>query len=127
MNITEIRVQLAKGTASGLVASCSVTFDDELVVHEVKIIETFNHRLVVSMPAKSVMIKCEDCWYRNPFAQRYCGGCGKKRPYTPIPSDERRYFNMAHPINSDFRYDLEEAILEAYHIAIDTGCCRTTY
>ena len=83
MKITDIRVR--KVAKQGKMrAVVSVTFDNEFVVHDIKVIEG-ERGLFIAMPSK----KSADCEYRD----------------------------IAHPINSDTRKILQDAILEAFEKA----------
>ena len=85
MKITDIRVR--KVTRQGKMrAVVSVTFDDEFVVHDIKVIEG-ERGLFIAMPSKK--------------------------------SADGEYRDIAHPINSEMRSALQEAILKAYDEAAD--------
>ena len=80
MKITDIRVR--KVTKQGKMrAVVSVTFDNEFVVHDIKVIEG-ERGLFIAMPSKK--------------------------------SADGEYRDIAHPINSDTRKLLQDAILEAF-------------
>ena len=85
MQITDVRVR--KTTKEGKMrAIVSVTFDDEFVVHDIKVIEG-EKGLFIAMPSK----KANDGEYRD----------------------------IAHPINSATRDNLQKVILDAYEKAKD--------
>jgi stage V sporulation protein G len=86
MTITDVRVRkIAKD--GKMKAIVSVTFDNEFVVHDIKVIEG-EKGLFIAMPSR----KTADCEYRD----------------------------IAHPINSDTRQQLQEMILDEYEKAIPT-------
>lgn len=66
-------------------AIASVTFDDCLAVHDVKVIYAKDRYFIV-MPSR-----------KNP---------------------DGSYRDIVHPINSDFRRTLEEAVIDAYHVQL---------
>ncbi len=66
-------------------AIVSVTFNDCLAVHDVKVIYARDRYFIV-MPSR-----------KNP---------------------DGTYRDIVHPINSDFRRDLEEAVIDAYHVQL---------
>ena len=80
MNITDVRIR--KIAADGkLKAVVSVTFDDEFVVHDIKIIE------------------------------------GEKGAFIAMPSRKNadgEYRDVAHPINSETRRQIQELIMQKY-------------
>ena len=86
MTITDVRVR--KNAKDGkMKAIVSVTFDNEFVVHDIKVIEG-EKGLFIAMPSR----KTADGEYRD----------------------------IAHPINSDTRQQLQEMILDEYEKAIPT-------
>lgn len=84
MNITDVRVR--KITKEGkMKAIVSITFDNEFVVHDIKVIEG-EKGMFIAMPSK----KAADGEYRD----------------------------IAHPINSDTREQIQKMILEHYEQAL---------
>ncbi len=80
MKITDIRVR--KVAKQGKMrAVVSVAFDNEFVVHDIKVIEG-DRGLFIAMPSKK--------------------------------SADGEYRDIAHPINSDMRGELQKQILEAF-------------
>ncbi len=84
MDITDIRIRKINQD-SKMKAIVSVTFDNSLVVHDIKVIEGAD-KLFVAMPSRK----------------------------TP----EGEYKDIAHPINTDMRSNLEHSILEKYQTAL---------
>jgi stage V sporulation protein G len=83
MRITDVRIR--KTFEEGpLKAIVSVTFDDALAVHDIKIVEVKNDKRFVVMPS----VKMPDGTYRD----------------------------TVHPMNSEFRLQLTEAILARYAV-----------
>ena len=80
MRITDVRVRKIDKEGK-MKAIVSVTFDDEFVVHDIKVIDG-DKGLFVAMPSK----KASDGEYRD----------------------------IAHPINSSTRDNIQKAVLEAY-------------
>ena len=66
-------------------AVVSVTFDDCLAVHDIKVIYARDRYFIV-MPSR-----------KNP---------------------DGSYRDIVHPINSDFRTELEEKVIDAYHVQL---------
>ncbi|MDO5715839.1 MAG: septation regulator SpoVG [Tissierellia bacterium] len=80
MNITDVRIRKLP-TDGKMKAIVSVTFDDEIVIHDIKIIEGAES-LFIAMPSRK------------------------------LPNGEFR--DIAHPINSDARGKIEEAVFAKY-------------
>ena len=84
MQITDIKVR--KFFEEGpMKAIASVTFDDCLAVHDVKVIYARDRYFIV-MPSR-----------KNP---------------------DGTYRDIVHPINSELRSKLEEAVIDAYHVQL---------
>ena len=84
MKITDIKIR--KFFDEGpMKAIASVTFDDCLAVHDVKIINARDKFFIV-MPSR-----------KNP---------------------DGTYRDIVHPVNSEFRAALEEAVIEEYNVAL---------
>ena len=84
MQITDIKIRkfFDEGPMKAIV---SVTFDDCLAVHDVKVIYARDRYFIV-MPSR-----------KNP---------------------DGTYRDIVHPINADFRAQLEEAVIDAYHVQL---------
>lgn len=80
MKVTDVRVRKINNDGK-LKAIVSVTFDDEFVVHDIKVIEGQNG-LFIAMPSR----KMNDGEFRD----------------------------IAHPINSDTRTKIQEAVFSEY-------------
>ena len=66
-------------------AIVSVTFDGQLALHDIKVINVRDKHFIV-MPSR-----------KNP---------------------DGTFRDIVHPINSDFRAELEEAVIDAYHVQL---------
>ncbi len=84
MQITNIKIRkfFNEGPMKAVV---SVTFDDCLAVHDIKVIYA-RERYFIVMPSR-----------KNP---------------------DGTYRDIVHPINSEFRTNLEEAVIDAYHVQL---------
>lgn len=81
MKITDVRVRKVERQGQ-MLAVASVTFDDEFVVHDIKVIDG-NNGMFIAMPNKK--------------------------------QTNGEYRDVAHPIKSDFRKILSDAILKEYN------------
>jgi stage V sporulation protein G len=121
MQLSEIRINLCGGQGGRLKAFCSLTFDNALVVRDVKLIEG-NDGLFLAMPSRKLCDRCRRCGEKNHLRARYCNNCGARL-------DENRHLqyrngngverlklhaDIAHPINADTRLELERRVLMAY-------------
>ena len=84
MQITDIKIR--KFFEEGpMKAVASVTFDDALALHDIKVIFA-NERFFIVMPSR-----------KNP---------------------DGTYRDIVHPINAQFRRELEQAVIDAYHVQL---------
>ena len=84
MQITDIKIR--KFFDEGpMKAVASVTFDDALAVHDIKVIYA-RDRFFIVMPSR-----------KNP---------------------DGTYRDIVHPINATFRAELENAVIDAYHVQL---------
>jgi stage V sporulation protein G len=122
MEISDIRVRLVKDANERLKSVCSITFDQEFVVRDVKIVEG-THGLFVAMPSRKLSFPCSKCGTQNHLRARFCNECGAKLAAPRIPSDgkgrEKAHRDIAHPITPEFRQLVQEKVLEAYRSESD--------
>ena len=114
MEVTEVRIKLMDDNDDRLQAFCSITFDGEFVVRDLKIIEG-QRGPFIAMPSRKLTTKCGKCSCKNDLRARFCNGCGTRLPDEPASSDSRpRLFaDIAHPINSGCREKIQFAVLQA--------------
>lgn len=117
MEITEIRVKFANREGDRLKAYCSVTFDAEFVVRDVRIVEGTNG-LFVAMPSRKISAACPRCNHKNPSLGKFCSECGARLPAPAMTGENgarvKLHRDIAHPITPAFRQMLHERIIEAY-------------
>lgn len=122
MEITEIRIKLATNYEDRLRAFCSITFDGEFVIRDLKVIEGQNSNFFVAMPSRKLMEKCHACSCKNDVGASYCSSCGVKlhrhrNNGTASGGNgdrNKKFADIAHPINSECRKRIEAAVLKAY-------------
>ena len=92
MQITDVKVRklFDEGPMKAIV---SVTFDGQLAVHDIKVINARDKYFIV-MPSR-----------KNP---------------------DETYRDIVHPINSQFRTMLENAVIDAYQVALEQAAIETS-
>ena len=117
MEITEVKVRLAEDRTERLRGFCTITLDREFVVRDIKIIEGAKG-LFVAMPSRKVTDHCPKCHGKNHLRARYCNDCGASLPGKRLPDptegSSKLHVDVAHPINSECRFRLQRAILDAF-------------
>ena len=117
MEITEVRIKLMDDASDRLRAFCSVTLDDCFVVRDLKIIEGTNGPFV-AMPSRKLTSHCPQCSCKNHLRAAYCNQCGLRlKDDLAIRDQEGRaklYADIAHPINSNCREQIQDRVLEEY-------------
>ncbi len=86
MQITDIKIRKLFSSDGPMKAIVSVTFDHQLALHDIKVINARDKYFIV-MPSK-----------KNP---------------------DNTFRDVVHPINSDFRTELEDQVIEAYFKALE--------
>lgn len=117
MDISDVRVRLINDGNDRLKAVCTVTFDEQFVVRDVKIVEGTSG-LFVAMPSRKVSVHCVECGFKNAIRSRFCNECGAKLPPSDAPEEDngrsRLHRDIAHPITTPFRERLQAEVLRAY-------------
>ena len=117
MNITEVRIKLTDDPKSKLKAYCSVTFDDDFVVRDLKIIDGARGPFV-AMPSRKLCDRCPRCSAKNHLQAGFCQNCGVRLAGNRAARDDqgrtRLHADLAHPINADCRIALHKAVVRAY-------------
>jgi stage V sporulation protein G len=117
MEITEVRISLKEAGNKKLKAFATVTFDDDFVVRDIKIIEG-RQGLFVAMPSAKVMENCPSCGRKNPVRSAYCNECGAAigpGDQTSDPAGRREeHRDICHPVRPEFRRYLQSRIIDAY-------------
>jgi len=117
MEITEVRISLKEAGNKKLKAFATVTFDDDFVVRDIKVIEG-RQGLFVAMPSARLMENCPVCGKKNPIRSSYCCECGAKlEPPRRVedPAERREeHRDICHPIRPEFRHYIQSRIVNAY-------------
>ncbi|MFO7955571.1 MAG: SpoVG family protein [Candidatus Brocadiia bacterium] len=122
MNITEVRVKLMRNRSDRLRAFCSVTIDDDFVVHDLRVIEG-RKGYFVAMPSRKLTDNCPNCGAKNELRARYCNNCGTEldeaRATEGPNARDKFHVDVAHPINTPCREELQETVLAAYEAELE--------
>ena len=120
MVITEVRIKLCQANTERLLAFCSVTFDRDFVVRDLKIIEGARGTFV-AMPSRKLTDRCPraGCGCKNHLRARFCNGCGTRldenRAAKPVDGRAKLHADIAHPIHPHSRELVQTAVVRAYH------------
>lgn len=133
MEITEVRIFLKEGQDKKLKAYATLTFDNQFVVRNVKVIEG-NKGFFVAMPSRKLKESCPKCGYKNVVRSRFCNQCGanlgdsqrsSRAPETAAGTSEEarqsEHKDIAHPITLEFREYIQKKVLEAYEVERKKG------
>ena len=115
MRVTDVQIRLAEDPRSKLKAFCRVTFDDSIVVHDIKIIDSASG-IFIAMPSRRLMDRCPDCGAKNHLGARFCNECGGELPDLDRRdrNSSRLHSDVVHPINTSSREALEKTILAEF-------------
>ncbi len=115
MEISEIRMTLSTAADSLVAAWCSVSFDHQLAVHDLRVIRQ-EERLFVAMPKRRATGRCEKCSAKNVVTAAWCQNCGNRLPALTRSRELRvaGHCDIAHPLTNDFRTLLEQQVVERY-------------
>ncbi len=118
MTITEVRVRLVEDKNERLKAFCCMTIDGEFVVRDIKVIDGAKG-LFVAMPSRKISDHCPKCGGKNPLRAKYCNDCGAELSGGKFAKagslTDKLHADIAHPINSQCRAKIQEAVVAAYH------------
>jgi stage V sporulation protein G len=95
-----------------------VTFDNEFVVRDIKIIEGAKG-IFVAMPSRKMSDHCEKCGGKNHLRARFCNNCGtalvENRARKDAQGRMKLHADIAHPINADCRRKIQEKVSAAFN------------
>ncbi|MCK4661096.1 MAG: SpoVG family protein [Phycisphaerae bacterium] len=122
MDISEIRVKLVRNSKERLKAVCSVTFSGEFVIRDLKVIEGATG-LFVAMPSRKLADHCPKCRAKNHLRARFCNECGQnldeRRADRVRGGRARLHADIAHPINSQCRNQIQKEVVDAYEAELE--------
>lgn len=117
VKITEIRIKLMEGSEDRLRAFCSITIEDSFVIRDLKIIDGSSGPFV-AMPSRKLTGHCPRCHYKNHLRAHFCNQCGAKLHFdskSGLDSPQKLYADIAHPINSQCREEIQSAVVEEFN------------
>ncbi len=122
MEITEVRVRLVRNRDDRLKAFCSMTFDDEFVVRDIKVIEGPDGYFI-AMPSRKMSDRCGRCGGKNTLGAKFCCGCGRplssNRAKKDLKGRVKLHEDIAHPINAACRTRIQEKLVTAYKAELE--------
>jgi len=122
MEVTEVKTKLVTVGQERLRAFCTVTFDDEFVVRDLKVVQGTSGPFV-AMPSRKLTDRCTKCGEKNHLRAKFCNECGTTLSDNRAPKDNagrsKLHADIAHPINSRCRERIQKAVIEAYQHELD--------
>lgn len=114
MDISEVRILLAKKCEAPVSAYCRIVIGGKFAIYNLRIIEKEEKRFV-AMPQRELTAACRDCGYKNSIHAHFCNWCGSllgDKFHCSNPNDF--YRDVFHPVDSLSRKEIEEAVFSAY-------------
>jgi len=100
-----------------LQAFCSITLDGSFVIRDLKIIQGTKGSFV-AMPSRKLTDRCPRCGNKNHLRANFCNQCGvqldEDRAFRDTDGRAKLYADIAHPINSVCRENIQDEVLVAY-------------
>lgn len=126
MELTEVRIDIPPRQYSendkrnALLACYSLVFDEELVIHSIKLIQG-DKSPFLCMPSEKKHDHCPECKCKNHITAKYCNSCGNKlsdNRLEGLPVNRngqvKIYHDLVHPLTSDLRNYLLDECLDCY-------------
>lgn len=114
MKISSIKVYPMRSEKK-LRAFVSVTFDDFMVIHDIKIVETEKGVTLVCMPAKRSRVECLKCKAGVDSDSLFCKYCGASVPVRAGEYDPKKdHRDIVHPVSREARAYIVDEVLKAY-------------
>ncbi|MBL8888824.1 MAG: SpoVG family protein [Planctomycetaceae bacterium] len=121
MKITKIRLTMLPPGSMPVCAYATITFDDQLAIHDLRIIRK-DERLFVAMPNRKRTRPCHKCQTPHTIPSRFCSNCGNSlRSGSEHTANSRTHVDIAHPLTAEFRAMIEREILDSYHSNLANG------
>lgn len=118
MIITEVEVSLVD-PHKGMLAEVRVVFDGWFCVRGLRVIRAGADQVFVQMPDYPRKGKCGHCGRMVFVEWSYCSRCGASLPPAEKEPGQRRYYDIAYPINRQGRAYIEGVVLGAYYAEVE--------
>lgn len=122
IEVSEVRIKLASDPDEKLLAYCSVTLNNAVVIKDLKIIQG-EAAPFVAMPSRKITDKCPKCGGKNHLRAKFCNDCGAKLKPNRAENDARGraklHFDLVHPICAEVREYVHGKIVEAYQAELE--------
>lgn len=112
VKITRLTINPVSDQTAPLLAYVTIVLDDELAMHDVRIIRLPNGHRILSMPCRKASDHCPKCRRRNALSDNYCCHCGIARHRGKITV--KLHNDVVFPCVPEFRQYLTETILAEY-------------
>ena len=122
MRVTAVEIKLIEPGRGGpeLLAFANVILDDELLIHDCRLIRAAGKTFVV-FPDVERTRYCPRCGRRVKRSANFCNECGNALPPpVPLPSPPNgemplgEFRDVVHPIRSRLRREITEAVIAQY-------------
>jgi len=122
MQVSEIRIKLVANRTDRLKAFATVTFDNDFVVRDLKVIEGADGYFV-AMPSRKLTDRCPSCGAKNHLRARFCSDCGTRltenRARAGTSGRTKLHADVAHPVNSECRSYIQSELVKAYQREVE--------
>jgi DNA-binding cell septation regulator SpoVG len=119
VKITSVKIRTPdEAHRGGILAFCSVTYDDEITIHDIKLMAGSKGSFII-MPQKWPKMVCQKCGQHMDIVANYCSKCGNE---LEKPGDRGKSMSIVHPVTQDARDVLQGAIVAEYdRFAVNRG------
>lgn len=120
MTISEVRILFPNKIKEQdkLKAFASIIIDNCFLINHLKVIDG-TKGMFVAMPSRKLSDHCPDCNFQNHLQAKWCNQCGSRLGDNRVSVDEwgrlKLREDIAHPISSNARKQIEDVVLRAYH------------
>ena len=124
MKVTEVRIKLAQksGPDDRLLGFATIVLDNELIIRELRVIDG-KKGIMVSMPSRRILHRCDRCGGKNDQMAAFCGHCGRRFPLRDrsILDDTEKpqmFVDVCHPVRKCLRDEIHASVIHAYRMEL---------